>query len=728
MEAIKAGKRVGKTSKYGIGRVVLFINTFLILAFMVFAVDGEVYRIYQQSNPFSFNINPYNNVTYYLNVNKNVYLTNSTIFINSSSVSIITDIFDRSSLGSNYTVIGTGGSLPMNDKVLIRVTENNNYGFKRTISDNIYAVNFTLYPQTGGTFRVINLIVGNSTSDITDNYEGSIQCKFEIYGNPNNVLKCKNFTNWKTIYSDFSTLKTYDFYYYNITIGDTDKTYEVIFNGTNYGTFGFKDNSTLVNQFGILNENGASGSDFDTKFDNLTFNDIPNQLRELNIFSGDIPTNVSGFLNSPYNTSIKINLSKINDILQEGCVCDDCSMIGNNCSIPLNFYLGTPLLLQVEITNISYSYGIDNCSNSFSIPSNATALNITFYNYLDTIINVEIDSFLTYINGNYSQNDLTLNNSRYCIYPNWANLTVSQQIEFESEDVIYDYFLTNYSFNNNTKQLYLYTQNDTTQVLFTVLDRGDELAEAYIHILKYDVGTGTYTTTEIIKTDSQGQAIGNIVLATTFYNFLIYYNNALIYTEQAAKLISTTRTFNVNLLGTDWLDNFDTSLDVLTSFYFNNVTNNFVFTWSDPSGEIHYGCLRVDMVNTTEKSTLVDNCTLSTSGTIVYNINPSNGSEYIGTAYFQFDDQIIIGRITKAYAALRSYFRQQPFDSLFLGFILVSIFFLAGLPNPVIAASLMGAALIISGSLGMYLIAGTQLGGLIILIIIMIYLSGRQNT
>ena len=482
---------------------------------------------------------------------------------------------------------------------------------------------------------------------------------------------------------------------------------------------------TFKNADSTLKFNSIGGLNTNTK--NYKFN-------LTNVYPFNPAIYVSNYLDWNYygeynlNESINLNITEINNILYQDCICDGCIISGSNCRIPIKFYSKLNSKLKVNLINTTYSYGIDNCSNSFNIPSNATALNLTFYNENDIPINITFSSYINYFLSNYSQDNLIINKENYCVYPNWFNLTVDQQIEYSYDSTIYDYFLDDYLFNNITKNLNLYSQNGTTQVLFSVLDRGTKLANAYIHILKYDVGSNLYTTTEILKTDTQGQAIGNIILGTTFYNFLVYYEGELVYTENAVKLISSTRTFNINLLGVDWLDEFGTSIGTNTNLYFNNATYNFVFTWSDSTGAVHYGCLEVAKINTTGTYVLYDNCSQTTSGTIVYNILPlNNGTEYIGTAYFKYDNENIIERIVYKVSDIKSFFNERPEESLFIGFLFILVLFLIGIPQPAISIVLMGLGVIIAWMMGLWSLVITDMGAIIVLIFIQLYLAGRQN-
>lgn len=382
-----------------------------------------------------------------------------------------------------------------------------------------------------------------------------------------------------------------------------------------------------------------------------------------------------------------------------------------------------------------YDLVVGNCSG-LAIPNDAAALNISFYNLNEDIIDINYESTIFYgltsdlLNHNFSFEDSHINNVSYCIYPNWVSLQVDQQNRWYDGVNYYDYFLNNNTFNNITQLLKLYTQNssETTQVLFTVQDTNtDALPNVYIHILRYNVGTGSYKIQEILKTDSQGQAIGNVVLYNDYYNFLVYFQGVLVYSEQAVKLITAFRTFTIDLEGVGWIDDFEVAYGINYDLYFNNVSNNFVFTWSDPTSASHFGCLKVDVTNDTGKHTISDACIESASGTIVYPISSYNGSTFTATGYVKFEINIVLKVIQEVFAASRYFFyREMPLFSLFISIIIIIVLFCIGLPHPTIALSLMGLGMIITFILGLFSVTPIFLGGIIFLILLQIYLAGKK--
>jgi hypothetical protein len=426
------------------------------------------------------------------------------------------------------------------------------------------------------------------------------------------------------------------------------------------------------------------------------------------------------------------NITTLNDILMHGCDCVGCVFQYPNCSIPLNFTSLTTGRLKIYYYNTSIDFELNNCTGS-SIPTNATALNITFYDQTGTVDEIVYEATTFYTIGtitkNFSMATDSTSNVAYCIYPNWAHIIIDQHHNYFDGTNYYNYYMSDNEFINVTQQLNLYTHNGTTQVLFTVQDKNsDAIAGAYLHILVYDVGTGTYKTTEILQTDTKGQALGNIVLYNTFYTFLIYYNGELIYSENGVRIVANTRTFTISLAGTSWTDDFVVSDTITSNLYFNNETNNFVFTYSDGSSKMHYGCLKVDKINRTGKYNLSDDCVYSASGSVIASITPSNDTTYIATGYIKFDNEFIKQVLDVVFNKSKAFFStDQPELMLFLSILIWITLMLIGLPHPAISMVLFAIGIVVTSIMHFYLISASMLFGIIILAVIQIYLHGSRQ-
>ena len=109
-----------------------------------------------------------------------------------------------------------------------------------------------------------------------------------------------------------------------------------------------------------------------------------------------------------YNISQGSNCSatSMNEVLNAQCTCTNCIDLGNDeCSIPLTATSSSAGILNITILNISYEYGVDNCSK-FNYP----ILNLTYFDEIErTAITVTNDYNLLFdgmftqaVNGTFS--------------------------------------------------------------------------------------------------------------------------------------------------------------------------------------------------------------------------------------------------------------------------------------------------------------------------------------
>lgn len=387
------------------------------------------------------------------------------------------------------------------------------------------------------------------------------------------------------------------------------------------------------------------------------------------------------------------------------------------------------------------NFGIDNCSNSFGIATNNTALNISFIEYNNNqAVNVSYAATIFYglsnaniNNYSYSYQNTALNKISYCIYPiDFVLKTMPNIIYTDSNSVQYTYFPTETDFNNVTKSWTLYTQNSTlTQVLFTVQDvNGLPLKDYIIQILRYDVGTGTYKNTETLSTDADGHAIGNMILSTAYYNFLIYNpSNKLVLTETGVRLTSTTKSFTISETTDTWYTDLLGYGYLNSNLYYNNATNNVVYTWSDPANSVTAGCLEVSVDNITGQSQIYSYCSSGASGSIVYPVSLMNNSHYTAKGTLKYSGNNLFDKIIDWYNNGSLDFSTTPekFNMLFICILLLLLGALIGVPNPFISLLYFMGVLALSFTLHLWSISLTSLGGLIMLGLIVMFSGSRQQ-
>jgi len=362
-----------------------------------------------------------------------------------------------------------------------------------------------------------------------------------------------------------------------------------------------------------------------------------------------------------------------------------------------------------------YNIDIDDCS-TYSI----VALN---FSLIEESNNASIagDMDFTFslvqegITINYSKSVTGINSTAFCIPTDEVSFTAQLQSEYTAS--AYDsftYFAYNLAVTNATQYIYYYLTNGTTIVEFTVLDQsGNKIENAYIKVMKYNIGTGLYKTIEILKTDELGKTLGNIVLDTEWYKFIVEYNGITYLTTSATKLTSTTRTFTINLLS-DFFDRFtDVIYNIYSTLNYTDATGNFAFTYSDPNGNYHRGCLKVTKESLAGQTLINETCVESTAATILVNVNSSgniNGT-YTAVGYIMFSDMYVLQTLSKTWGHLSDKFGKE---GLFYVFFIVLTTVMVGIFSPKLAVILGVIGLVFSNILGFIFINAGWLVAIII--------------
>ena len=356
-----------------------------------------------------------------------------------------------------------------------------------------------------------------------------------------------------------------------------------------------------------------------------------------------------------------------------------------------------------DFTQLIYKIGFDDCS-VYSI----VALNFSLIEESNNAsIAGDMDFTFSLVSEgttlNYSKSVTGVNSTAFCI--STGNLSFTAQLQSEYTSSAYDtftYFAYNLAVTNTTQYITYYLTNGTTIVEFTVLDQnGDEVENAYIKVKKYDIGTGAYKTIETLKTDEQGKALGNIILDIAWYEFVIEYGGTVYLEDGPTKITTTSRTFRINLLSDFYERYTDVIYGITSSLSYTDATGNFRFTWSDPDGNYHYGCLKVTKESIAGNTLINDTCVMSTAGTILVNINSTeevNGT-YVAVGYIKFDEPYVLQVLRKTWGSLSETFGSE---GLFYGFLIILTLAMVGVYAPKIAMILAVIGLIFSSILGFF--------------------------
>ena len=366
--------------------------------------------------------------------------------------------------------------------------------------------------------------------------------------------------------------------------------------------------------------------------------------------------------------------------------------------------------------------------------SNEVALNYTLYNTTGVTIPGDISGFFTifqYDGSNIKQNLTNTSSTSLakCIYPANAVTTYSTQMEYTAPTyTTKSYFADQDILSNVTQNISLSLDriDAATSVTFRVIDQdGNIVPDVFINVLKYDLSTNSSTLTEIIKTDSNGEAIGDIILNTQRYKFILVFNSLIILESSDVILTGTTYQFRVNLLR-DYFSDYNNVLGTSCLLTLDKTSREFSFTYIDTTQKITSGCFDVRYRTAYSDTSVYSNCTQSVAGSFTYNIPTVNSNAtFIATGSVMIDDQTFVCGSPLSYTDDRDYLNYGV-DGLFFGFLIVLVLVMATLWNPSVAVALLVLGFVLSVLTGVLFISHTILISFIVAGGIVMYRVSRR--
>jgi len=334
----------------------------------------------------------------------------------------------------------------------------------------------------------------------------------------------------------------------------------------------------------------------------------------------------------------------------------------------------------------------------------------------------DIDNFVAF-NLTWDTSDWTYG---LCLTPADAEYNIYAQMEYVDDGLVMaekTYYITNTTVNNETTNISLYLTPGTTQTSFEVRDIDDDpVAEAIIKVLSYDLGTDSYKVTEIVKTDSDGEAFAQIIQDTQFYRFIVEVNGEQFFFSEPQKIDSLSNIFRISLTA-DPFETIQTLDNVVTSLTFDNDTNTFTYTFNDLTGDVNLACLRVTRRTYSGDTLINKTCVNSNAGSIDITISNPGTSLYIATGVIQINPE----RVTDTFAKhFDTTFTTWGDEGLMMTFLMVSTIVLVGVFSPVIAIILGLAALIFAIVMGLFHLTWTTMMGLIIVGGIAMYKQSKK--
>jgi len=195
------------------------------------------------------------------------------------------------------------------------------------------------------------------------------------------------------------------------------------------------------------------------------------------------------------------------------------------------------------------------------------------------------------------------------------------------------YYLKNATLSNTTQDIELFLLNDSKATVTVIKVREEAqqpIEDALIQIQLFDVGTNTYFTVAMAETNFDGEDVVYLNWYDTLYKFIIIIDGETVKSTQPYKIAETPQIFDI--IG-DITFSFEKFRDFQYSLVYNNLTGNFVLTYTKPSGAVDEACLRVTRRTAQNDTQICLTCEASSSATLFCNINNQGNGTYIASFY-----------------------------------------------------------------------------------------------
>lgn len=388
--------------------------------------------------------------------------------------------------------------------------------------------------------------------------------------------------------------------------------------------------------------------------------------------------------------------------------------------------------LNAYTQNINfYHFGIDNCT-AYHVPT----INFTIWNeetaalLNNSALNIYLEITSSYYPGNktYNFSFSTGNYYALCVPNNTiTGWTAYAQAEY-SNLPNYDeknYFLVNYNLSNTSANIDLYLAYNTSQLKLKVRDYTDQgISNAYIKVLSYDLGTNSYKTTEIVKSDSSGDAYAEIIPNIQWYAFIVEYNGRIYLQTLPTKITTSELTLRISLTS-DYFTNYNIVAGIANILFYNNATSTFSFTYDDPTGNVQQGCMQVTERNAFRDSVLNTTCVNSSASTILISIAGVAGNfTYIASSYAMIDGISI--PLNSTSVNLNTTYKMFGALGWLITFLLVITLILVGCWHPSVAIVLAVFGIIASVIMNFIYVTWTSIVVLVIIGAIALYRVGNK--
>lgn len=274
------------------------------------------------------------------------------------------------------------------------------------------------------------------------------------------------------------------------------------------------------------------------------------------------------------------------------------------------------------------------------------------------------------------------------------------------------YFTTLISGGTATIDVYLLNKTHSNNITAVVLDeKGDPVEDVYVKMLRYYLSCNCYKTVEVGQTNFNGEAPLRAQYNDEFYKFILEYNDAVYLQTNPFKITSETLTFYISLENLDPTSTLRSFQNLYYTLTFNNDTNSFKYTFSDPNNLMVQGCLNIYLQKVSSDTLINSTCVNSTGASILIGVDEINDTTYRAEATALFgDDNIIVDILTHSFRSTSDVF---GVIGVFLSIFLLIIITFIGLWNKTVSIVLLLLGLVLIAGFGLVKIGITALMGII---------------
>lgn len=359
-----------------------------------------------------------------------------------------------------------------------------------------------------------------------------------------------------------------------------------------------------------------------------------------------------------------------------------------NCSIDFLFHSDKAGLLEYSdlIINWTAPY-ISSCAGG-----NVT-FNITKWKEPDkSKMNGTLKATFTILGVNYTFNLDSHHEDLFCITPGYSEVKTDAVIEYTNDSyVVRTYYLNNVTISNETQHipLFLLDSASSRSVIIEALDENyDNIQNIFVKLQRLYIGSNTWETIEMGKTDSQGKVILHVVEEDVFYRLIFEkIGGEVLYTTEPMKFSclpayeECKQTFQISGELIDPFETLPNLYGVSYSLTYNDTTKLIKFTWSDSTGSTQKGRLLALQQNSTGTNTICDKTTISSSATIICDISAYNGTINYYAYIWRSPGKLISWGTTTIISSLNIFGQ----EGVLWAFFIIILIFLAFAWNPVVA-------------------------------------------